>query len=154
MGDNRIMSEPNKRYNQLKKQSARKLDKLVSSRTMNKYGAKGQFYGGSHYDSTGERDYAIELDFRKKANDIKDWRRQVKIEMKVNGVFIFNYFMDFIIEHNNGTFELVEYKGAVTPLWQAKWNLLHALKDELYPGATITLVKHKTKYNPWKQSKK
>src|SRR4051812_3707392 len=94
-------------YRKLRKQSDKKLDKLEGSRTENKYGAKGQYYGGKFYDSTGERDYAMELDFRKKAKEIKDWVGQKKIELKVNGQLIANYYCDFQIEHNDGSIELV-----------------------------------------------
>lgn len=144
---------PNERYKRLMEQSKRKLDKLVSSRSGNKMSAKGQHYNGQFYHSTGEMNYAQQLDLRKRANDIRDWQRQVKIDLKVNGVHITNYFIDFIIEHNDGRKELVEYKGYETDLWQVKWNLLKAVKDELYPGAIITLVKHKSKYNPFKTRK-
>lgn len=145
---------PNERYKRLMEQSKRKLDKLVSSRSGNKMNAKGQHYNGQFYHSTGEMNYAQQLDLRKRANDIRDWQRQVKIDLKVNGVHITNYFIDFIIEHNDGRMELVEYKGYETDLWQVKWNLLKAVKDELYPGAIITLVKHKSKYNPFRTKKK
>lgn len=142
-------------FRKLQKQSKRKLDKLENSRAKNKFGAKSQTYNGSFYHSTGERDYAVELDLRVKAKDIKSWRRQVKIDLSVKGKHITNYFMDFEITHNDGSIELVEYKGAETMAWRQKYQLLLALKDELYPnGVTITLVKHKAKYNPWKQSKK
>lgn len=142
-------------FRKLQKQSNRKLDKLEGSRTGNKYNAKGQYYGGVFYDSTGEMEYAQKLDFRLKAKEIASWRRQVKIELKVCGIFIANYYMDFEVTHNDGSIELVEYKGMRTPLFEMKWNLLKALKDVLYPnGVTITLVNHKSKYNPWKQSKK
>jgi hypothetical protein len=148
------MSTPNDKLKALMKQSQRKLDKLVGSRTENKFGAKGQYYKGDYYHSTGERDYAQQLDLRKMAGDIVDWKRQVKIELKVNGKLIANYYMDFIVTHLDKSIELVEYKGAVTDLFSMKWNLLHALKDELYPaGVTITMVKHKSKYNPFKTKK-
>jgi hypothetical protein len=149
------MAGPNDKLKALMKQSLRKLDKLAGSHSGNKMSAKGQYYNGSYYHSTGERDHAMMLDLRLKAKDIKEWKRQVKIELRVNGQFIASYYMDFLITHNDGTIELVEYKGMRTPLFEMKWSLLHALKDELYPnGVTITMVKHKSKYNPWKQPKK
>lgn len=142
-------------YKRLQQQNKRKLNKLEQSRTENKYNAKGQYYKGDFYHSTGERDYAIQLDWRKQTGDIADWKRQVKIELKVNGVLIGNYYVDFKVIHNDGSVELIEYKGMVMGEFQLKWNLLHALKDELFPeGVTITLVKHKSKYNPFKSRKK
>lgn len=145
---------PNDRYKRLMKQSKRKLDKLHDNHTGNKYNAKGQYYGGSFYHSTGERDYAQTLDLRVKAKDIKSWRRQVKIDLSVNGKHITFYYMDFEVTHNDNSIELVEYKGAESMAWRQKYQLLIALKDQLYPeGVTITLVKHKNKYNPFRKSK-
>lgn len=145
---------PNERYKRLLKQSNRKLDKLVNDHSGNKYGAKSQYYGGSFYHSTGERDYAQGLDLRLKAKDIKSWRRQVKIDLSVNGKHITFYYMDFEITHNDGSIELVEYKGMVTDSFRLKFSLLEALKEQIYPnGVTITLVKHKAKYNPFRKGK-
>lgn len=141
-------------YKRLQQQSNRKLNKLMGSRTHNKYKAKSQYYNGQFYHSTGEMNYAQELDLRKKAGDIRDWDRQVKIELRVNGIFIANYFMDFLVTHNDGTKELIEYKGIAIPLWELKFNLLKALRYELYPdGIIITIVKHRSKYNPFKKRK-
>lgn len=141
----KISSEEYRR--RLQKQSKGKLDRLEKSRTGNKFNAKGQYYNGSFYHSTGERDYAIGLDFRVKAGDIKSWRRQVTIDLRVNGKHITNYVMDFELTHNDGSIELTEYKGMVTDSFRIKFALLLALKDQLYPnGVTITLVKHKSKY--------
>ena len=145
---------PNAQWKRLQAQSKKKLDNLVKNRTGNKMNAKGQHYNGKWYHSTGEMNYAISLDIRKSAGDIADWKGQEKIELKVNGMFVANYYMDFLVTHNDGSIELVEYKGMVTPLWEMKFNLLKALKDELYPqGVTITLVKHKSNYNPFKRKK-
>jgi hypothetical protein len=118
-------------------------------KSKNKYNAKGRNYNGQWYHSTGEMNYAMELDWRKKAGEIKDWERQVKIDIRVNGMHITNYFIDFKIIHNDGSVEFLEYKGMETPLWQLKWNLLLALRDELIPGAELTVVKH-NRYKRWK----
>ena len=135
-------------FKRLQKQSNRKLDSLVKNRTGSKLSNKTVFYNGNKYDSVGEKDYAVLLDLRVKAGDIKSWERQVKIDLKVNGTHVTNYYIDFIITHNDGTLELVEYKGMVMPLWVCKFNLLKALMDELYPGAKLTVVKHESKYKP------
>jgi hypothetical protein len=100
----------------------------------NKYKNIKQEYGGKRYDSKFEASKAYELDMLKKAGKIKDWKGQVKIEinfkkgsngewvltdemmifLKNRGVearHLFNYFIDFIIEHNDGRFEYLETKG-------------------------------------------
>jgi hypothetical protein len=138
-------------YRKLQKESQGKLNRLEKNHSGSKMNNKGQYYNGQYYHSTGEMNHAQQLDLLKKAGDIRDWKRQVKIDLKVKGVHIANYFMDFVVENNNGSIELIEYKGMETLLWKMKWNLLHALKDELFPpGTIITLVKHQSKYKPKK----
>lgn len=148
-----MKESPNAQLKRLLSKSKCKLDRLVNNRS-NKMNAKGQHYKGEYYHSTGEMNYAQQLDLRKMGKDIKEWKRQVKIELRVNGILIANYFMDFVITHNDDTIELVEYKGMRMPLFEMKWNLLKALKEEIFPnGVTITIVNHKSKYNPFKKKK-
>lgn len=96
----------------------------------NKYGNVGQTYDGIAYHSKKEAVYAEELALRKKAKDIKDWKRQVKISLDVNGYHICNYFIDFVITHNDGVLEYVEVKGFSTDVWRLKWKLFEALFDK------------------------
>lgn len=119
----------------------------------NKFNAKGRRYNGQWYDSTGEMQYAMELDLRLKAGDIQSWERQVKISLDVNGHHITNYYCDFRVITKDGTTQYVEYKGAETLAWQMKWNLFHALLPEIDPGAELIVIKHKAKYRPiaWKK---
>jgi hypothetical protein len=142
-------------YRKLQQQSQGKLDRLVNNRTGNKMNAKGQYYKNEYYHSTGEMHYAQELDIKKKIGEIKDWQRQVKIELKVKGSHISNYFIDFVVEHNDGRKEFIEYKGMETDSFKAKWKLFNALAPEMFPGAIITKIKHKSKYKPkstWNKS--
>lgn len=85
--------------------------------------------------------YAEELDWRIKNGEVKSWKRQVKISFVVNGVYITDYFIDFIVELPDGSLQLVEVKGMELPLWIMKWRLLQALLGELYPGAEMIVVK-------------
>jgi len=140
-------------WRDFQKKSQSKLDKLVKNRTGNKMNAKGQYYKGDFYHSTGEMNYAQELDVRKKAGEIKDWKRQVKIDLVVEGKHIMNYYMDFVVEHNDGVKEFIEYKGYEDLAFKRKWQLFLALAPKMFPGAIITKVKHKSKYNPFKKSK-
>ncbi len=105
-----------------------------------KYGAERQLYNGCTYHSKKEAGYAAELDLRKKAGDIKDWSRQVKISLDVNGHHITNYFVDFMIEHNDTSIEYVEVKGFSTDVWRLKWALFEALFSSL-PNVALTVVK-------------
>ncbi len=88
--------------------------------------AKKQVYDGNRYDSGFEAGYAAELDLRLKAKDIKSWERQVKIPLEVNGYHICNYFIDFVVYHNDGTTEYVETKGLASYSRKLKWMIFEA----------------------------
>lgn len=109
-------------------------------------------YNGLSYHSAYEASVARDLDLRKKAKDIKSWERQVKIPLKVNGVTIGNYYIDFIIKHNDGTIEYLEAKGMETDLWRWKWKHLEAqLKNKR--NVKMTVVKEKASWS-WKDIRK
>lgn len=113
-------------------------------KSTNKYNAKGRRYNGQWFDSTGEMNYAQELDWRIKAKDIQSYTRQHKIDLRVNGVHITNYFCDFRVINKHGGIEFHEYKGLSTEPFQIKWRLLQALLKEIEPdGAEMILIKHR-----------
>ena|SRR5688572_18377478 len=117
--------------------------------TSNKYHNKKSTYNGSKFDSKGEASYAQELDWRIKAGEIQGYERQVKIELKVNGVLICNCYADFVVTDKHGAKEIHEYKGFLTKDFQLKWKLLQALKEELFPeGVELVMIKHKSFYKP------
>lgn len=93
-------------------------------------------YNGIKYDSKKEAQFAQDLDMLKRAGEIKDWKRQIAFKMVVEGEIICRHYVDFEIEHNDGSKELVEIKSksTMTPLWKLKKKLLYALflkKDNL-----------------------
>src|SRR6476661_2411625 len=92
----------------------------------NKFGAKSTIYNGIQYHSRKEAGYAAELDLLKKAGEIKDWERQVKISLDVNGHHITNYFCDFLVTMKDGSQELHEVKGFETEIYRLKLLLLEA----------------------------
>ena len=112
-------------------------------RSGNKYHAKSTIYNGSVYHSKFEAGYATELDLRLKANDIKRWDRQLKLELKVNGDHIADYYIDFIIYHNDGSREFTELKGFSLPEWRLKWKILEATFNDFkkHPDDRMTLIK-------------
>lgn len=95
----------------------------------NKYNAKSSIYNGIAYHSQKEAAYAQELDLRIKAKDIKSWKRQERIDLKVNKQHIANYYVDFLIYHNDGTKEFIEVKGFETELWRLKWKIFCAMYE-------------------------
>ena len=110
----------------------------------NKYHAKSTSYGGNVYHSKLEAAYAQELDLRVKAGDIKDWERQVKLDLRVEDKHVANYYIDFVVHHNDGSREFVEIKGMVLPLFQIKWRIFENTFDKYFrkhPDDCITLVK-------------
>lgn len=117
-------------------------------KSTNKFNAKRTDYDGKWYHSKGEASYAQELDWMKKAGEVISWERQVKIDLRVNGHHITNYFIDFIATMKDGTLRLIEYKGMESPEWRMKFELLNALLPELYPGAELVIVKHKSAWKP------
>lgn len=108
-----------------------------------KYGNNSQEYGGRRYDSKGEANYAAQLEWRKKAGEIKEIIPQYKVELRVNGKLICNYKVDFKLIMADDSVEFHEYKGLELPLWQIKWKLMEALIDEIEPGAEMVVIKHR-----------
>lgn len=101
---------------------------------------------GHRYDSMFEARVADELGLRKKAKDIKDYQRQVRLDLRVNGQHVCFYKIDFIIIHNDGHKEFLEVKGLELPLWRIKWRLLEILHEEMEPGSELTVVKQSSRW--------
>lgn len=97
----------------------------------NKFGAKRTTYNGHLYHSIKEANYAAELDLRVKAGELKSWRRQVPIELRVNDQKVCTYTIDFVEVDKKGNEMWTEVKGFATPEWRIKWNLFDALFPEL-----------------------
>jgi hypothetical protein len=110
-------------------------------RTKSKYKNKTKQFGGRTYDSIREANHAEELEWRKKAGEIKEIIPQYKIDLRVNGVHICNYYVDFKVIMADDSVQFHEVKGMVLPLWQMKWKLTEALIDEIEPGAELLVIK-------------
>lgn len=96
-------------------------------------------YGNKQYDSKFEAGYGWELEMRQKAKEINSFETHQKIELIVNDYHICNYYIDFVVYHNDGTIEYVETKGFTTEVWRLKWKLFEALYSEK-EGVTLTVV--------------
>jgi hypothetical protein len=112
-----------------------------NTRKQSKYKNSFADYGGAKYHSMFEAKVARDLDIRKRAKDIKSWERQVRVSLDVNGQHICNYFVDFLVTHNDDSLEYIEAKGFATEVWRLKWKLFEALLDTISPGARITILK-------------
>ena len=115
--------------------------KLKAFRSKSKYHNVSTEYNGLKYDSKLEAKVAQDLDWKLKAGEIKEWSRQVKIPLKVNEVFIANYYIDFIYVDKDDQVVYLEVKGVELPLWRMKFKLLIALINEISPGAKLEIVK-------------
>ena len=104
-----------------------KSKEFKSYQKRNKFNAKSCYYNGRRYDSKLEASYAIELDWRKKAGEIKEIVPQYKIDIRINNNHICNYYMDFKLIMPDGTIEMHEVKGMETDLWRFKWRSAKAL---------------------------
>lgn len=95
--------------------------------------------GGYQYDSKFEAAYAQELKLREKAGDIIGFTPHERIPLEVNGYRVCDYYIDFVVDHTDGTTEYVECKGYSTDVWRLKWKLFCALYEDK-PNVKITLV--------------
>jgi len=100
---------------------------IAFSNQRNKYNSKKTMYNGRSYDSALEASYAKELDWRKKAKEIKEIVPQFKLELYVSDKLICNYYVDFKVVLCDGVIEYHEVKGFETDVWRIKWKLAHAL---------------------------
>lgn len=108
-------------------------------------------YNGRRYDSKFEGSYAAFLDMLLKAGEIKEWKPQHRIELRVNGIKITTYIADFRVVTKDDTVQIHETKGMVLGEFKIKWALLDALKDEIEPGMELLLIQQKS-FNPYKKA--
>lgn len=117
-------------------------------KTGNKYNAKKVNIDGLKFDSQSEGEYYSELKLQEKAGLIKGIETQVKESFYAYGKFICNYYVDFLVYHNDGSIEYIEHKGLASPLWRMKWKMLVAKYDqEIRDGKVICTINwYKKKY--------
>lgn len=116
---------------------------MFLQKSASKYHSNTTQVDGITYASKLEAGYAQELQLRVHAKDIKSWDRQVKLDLKVNGMHITNYYIDFIVHHNDGSREFVELKGMELGEWKLKWRILEATFDDFkeHPDDRLTVIK-------------
>ena len=98
--------------------------RLKHFRSKKKYNNTSKTYNGRTYDSKLEANFAEELDWRKKAGEIKEIIPQHKIEVRgLQGKRVCNYYVDFKVINSDDSVTYYEVKGMELPLWQLKWKL-------------------------------
>ena len=106
------------------------------------------------YDSKFEAGYADELVLRQKVGDIKSFQSHIAIPLAVNGYKICDYYIDFVVHHNDGTTEYVETKGYPTPVWKLKWRIFLAMfEDDESKKITLVMQGKQKPYKPRKARK-
>ncbi len=108
----------------------KKYPTYFKKRNTNKYKAKKTELDNIIFDSKSEGDYYLELKLQQQAGLIESFECQVKESLEAYDKHIFNYFVDFLVYHNDGTKEYIEHKGMSTDLWRAKWKMLEAKYDK------------------------
>lgn len=106
----------------------------------NKYGNKTCKCNQGHmHDSIGEADYCNELEFLRRAKEIKSFESQVTFILEVNGKKICEHRPDFVVTELDGTKAVHEYKGVATAVWRLKKKLFEAT----HPDIPYYVIPHK-----------
>ena len=111
-----------------------------------KYSNTKTEYNGRKYDSKFEASVAQELDLRLKANEIKDWEPQYKVEMWAynchgDRVFKKTHRVDFRVHELDGSFTLLEAKGFETQDYRDRRKWLEKLWLPEHLDHTYQVVK-------------
>jgi hypothetical protein len=108
-----------------------------------KYKARKTTVDNIQFDSAAEARYYVELKLLKRAKKIKDFERQpvfVLVEpFKKNGKKYrgTKYKADFLVTNLDGSQEVVDVKGVLTPVYRLKKTLF----ESKYPHLTIKEVR-------------
>lgn len=124
---------------------------MIRSRFGNKYGAKKTVFEGRKYDSKFEAGVAQELYLRQQAGEIVAVEPQYKIEVwcyREDGekAFKVTHKVDFRVENNDGSFELIEAKGVETSDYKWRLKFLENIWLPAHPDHTYTVVKQRSYY--------
>lgn len=115
--------------------------RLTHFRKKKKYHNQSKQYNGRTYHSKLEANFAQELDWRMKAGEIKEIIPQFKIDIRVNGHHINNYFIDFKVINADESITFFEVKGMELEPWKTNWKLCMALKEEIEPNSEWLIIK-------------
>jgi hypothetical protein len=110
---------------------------------VSKYKAKKTIVDNIKFHSQAEADYYVELKLLKRAKKIKDFDLQPEYELipkfKKNGKTYraVKYIADFLVTNLDGSKEVVDVKGVLTPVYRIKKTLF----ESKYPHLTIKEIK-------------
>jgi hypothetical protein len=97
----------------------------------NKYGAKKTVIDGITFDSQREAEVYCDLCRLEKAGKIRDFTRQRKFELTINGQRIGSYKADFAFTdiEQGGRLRVVDVKGVITRDFRRVQKIMKALYD-------------------------
>lgn len=79
------------------------------------------------FDSKLEAEYYRQLKWQIMAGTIKSFELQVPFLIEINKMRICKYYADFVITNLDGTKEVIDTKGFITPLYRLKKKLVEAV---------------------------
>jgi len=93
-----------------------------------KYNNKKTIIDDKKFDSESEGKLYWDLKLQEKQGLIEAVDTQVKEELFAYGKSICNYYVDFLVYHNDGSKEYIEHKatGTITSTWRLKYKMLQA----------------------------
>ena len=97
--------------NEFKKKFSLKDGKVLNKTKSSKFNNVKSEIDGHTFDSIKESEYYGSLKIKKNAGLIKDFQMQVQYDILVNNIHIAYYYLDFLIENNDGSFEYIDIKG-------------------------------------------
>ena len=97
--------------NEFKNKFSLKDGKVVNKTKSSKFNNRKSLIEGHTFDSIKESEFYGSLKLKKQAGLIKDFQMQVQYDIVVNNIHIAYYYLDFLIENNDGSFEYIDIKG-------------------------------------------
>ena len=105
----------------------------------NKYNSKRTSTNFGQFDSKKEAAYCNDLELMKKAGEIKDYKRQVRFDLRgLNGGRIGYMRVDFLVEMPNGDKEVHEVKSYIT--MTDSWKIKRNLFEDNYPDIKYVVI--------------
>ena len=97
--------------NEFKEKFSLKDGRVVNKTKSSKFNNRKSLIDGHTFDSIKESEFYGSLKLKKQAGLIKDFQMQVQYDIIVNNIHIAYYYLDFLIENNDGSFEYIDIKG-------------------------------------------
>jgi len=131
------------KVNDFNKKFAIKDGKIVNKSKSSKFNNVKVDIDGHNFDSKKEAEFYGQLKIKKNAGLIKDFQMQVRYDIIVNSIMIGKYFLDFLIENNDGSIEYIDIKGKDSKTNKFIKTGVFALKKRLVEaiyGINISMV--------------